>query len=149
MVSATSGRSNKLIELTTDGVLGLETRWFPYRLWYSIVTSYVEPGKDFWYICYDCFGYEAVSQDSFFDGFNIVQASVPLNSKFNETIYEQTANYCYETFKTAQEIAEEFFNAYCVRGVIVAKQAVTEHLRAYDFEGIQFVLIDGTTYKII
>ena len=72
-----------------------------------------------------------------------------MNSKFNGTIYEQTSSYCYETFKTAQEIAEEFCNDYCVRCVIVAKKAVIEHLRAYDFEGIQFVINNGATYKII
>lgn len=61
MVSATTGRSLDLIELTTDGVLGLVSRWYPYRIWFSQVTNGVSTGQDYWYICYDCFGYEGVN----------------------------------------------------------------------------------------
>jgi len=34
MAEVTSANKYALIETTADGVLGLVTRWFPYRVWF-------------------------------------------------------------------------------------------------------------------
>lgn len=70
--------------LTADGVLGLVSRWFPYRQWYSMITSGTTDEADYWFICYDCFGYIEVGADlPSFTGINALVASIPILSTAN------------------------------------------------------------------
>lgn len=75
MVEATTGLGEDLIKLTTEAVLGLISRWFPYRWWMSQVTNNVVPGQDYWYICYNCIGLNGVTQEGNLEGLNYLEAS--------------------------------------------------------------------------
>lgn len=55
MISATSGKSMKQIEFTTEAILGLVTRWYPYRIWTTCLTDGNQNSNDFWFICKECY----------------------------------------------------------------------------------------------
>ncbi len=75
MAEATTGLGEDLIMMATEAVMGLMSRWFPYRWWMSQVTKKVAPGEDYWYICFNCIGLNGVRAEGNMEGYNYLQAS--------------------------------------------------------------------------
>jgi len=54
-MDATSAQSYSAIKFTTEAVTGLITRWYPYRVWFTIMCSGTSDPTQYYYICYECF----------------------------------------------------------------------------------------------
>lgn len=125
------------MKLSTDVIEALITRWYPYALWTTVLTYGAEAPNDYGFVCFDCWFAQGIHQADSFEGFNAFN--------FREQLTGQPASGLDDIFqiygglsdRTAQEIAEEIFANYCVRGVNVVSNKASWHSRKYDSSRIE------------
>jgi hypothetical protein len=102
-----------------------------------MVSAGFAPGDRYWYQCYDCWGYPELNKVDDFEqtGTNVLVATVNYNSNGNRTLLDSgfLSEYVDNSYLTAQQVAAEIFDRYCVVGVFVINKHIGEYSLSIDY----------------
>lgn len=130
-------------------------RWDPYSFWFTVTTASISSPDQYYYVCYQCDGFTQLGKiaktsigNSY--GYNILVASVPFLSSANNTILDNSdmiMQYSNDN-RPAQVIADEIFQNYCVKGVLVVKRLVDASWNTVN-NAFPYAAYAGTYYTVI